>query len=78
MTQTTLKPSEYRCAMCGTIYDFTDFDAEAELAENFPGCSVEHCDIVCDDCFNGLPVKTWSEEWRHMSREEQGALNVQA
>lgn len=31
MTQTTLKPSEYRCAMCGTIYDLTDFDAEAEL-----------------------------------------------
>ena len=75
-TQTTLKPDEYRCAMCGTVYQFTDFDAKSELEANFPGGPVDQCDIVCGDCFNGLPTKEWSEHWCRLTREEQEKLNA--
>jgi hypothetical protein len=59
-----LDHNEYRCVMCGTVYQVTDFDAEAELQSNFPGCPIEQCVIVCDNCFDGLPVKEWSEDWK--------------
>lgn len=72
----TLKQNEYRCAHCGTVYEFTDFDAKTELETNFPCCSVEDCAIVCDDCFNGMPVKKWSDNWNSLSKEEQEKLNV--
>jgi hypothetical protein len=75
-TVTALKPDEYRCAMCGSVYQLTDFDAESELVENFAGCPVDQCAIVCDDCFKGLPVKQWSENWNSLTREEQEKLNA--
>lgn len=78
MTQTTLEVDEYRCANCGSVYQFTSFDSKAELEANFPGCSVEDCEIICDPCFNGMPVKQWSEHWNSLSRAEQEKLNVEA
>ena len=50
-----MKKNEYRCTMCGNIYQFAWSDEEAkeeaveyygkEMAEN------DHPSIVCDDCY---------------------------
>jgi rubredoxin len=49
-----MKDNEYRCAVCGMVYEKgqTDEEAEEELHNTF-GADVEpeDCDIVCDDCY---------------------------
>lgn len=77
-SETILKNDEYRCAHCGTVYQFTSFDAKAELEANFPGCPVEQCEIICDDCFNGMPVKSWGDHWSGSTREKQEKLKALA
>lgn len=64
---TTIGLNQYRCASCGGVFDkgWTDEEAIAELGDNFPKASVEHCSIVCDPCFNGMPVNDWSKDWKH-------------
>ena len=46
----------YKCAMCKEVFEEgrTKEDALAELAEVFPGASVEDCDVVCDDCWKKI------------------------
>ena len=63
---------QYRCAMCGEIFDRTTpkEEALAELHEQFgEDVSVEDCDIVCDDCWekvkpeNNVEIfKAWRKE----------------
>lgn len=47
---------QYTCYQCGGVFDmpkdWTDKDAEKELAENFPEWNKEDCEVVCDDCYN--------------------------
>lgn len=49
----------FQCAVCGGIFTPTWDDSEAvqEFEENFPGYSVDDCDIVCDDCYNQIMKK---------------------
>ena len=51
-----LKPNEYRCAICGNVYEKgqSEEEAHAELESNFPDVSVEDCDVVCDDCYKKM------------------------
>lgn len=70
-----LEASQYQCAMCDGIFQFTGHDAKAELKKMFPGCPVEECEIICDDCFNNAPVGYWSEHWKRLSPGEQKKFN---
>lgn len=47
---------KYKCAVCGKEFEsgWADEEAQEELAENFPGFSVEECIVVCDDCYQGI------------------------
>jgi hypothetical protein len=47
------EPLKYRCCLCGGefVSGWDDKEAVAELDENFPGFSVQHSEIVCDDCY---------------------------
>lgn len=44
---------KYKCAICKEEFgtDWPEEEAEAELAENFPGYDKQDCDVVCDDCY---------------------------
>lgn len=70
---TELKPNEFRCGCCGKVYQkgWSDEEAKAEAAENFPDFSVDECDLVCDDCFNkhfGPLVEEIKNEQQRTSR----------
>jgi hypothetical protein len=51
-----MKNSEYKCAMCGDVFEKgqSDEDAKDELQDVFPGFEIADCDLVCDDCYNNL------------------------
>ena len=46
----------YKCAVCGEVHEksWSDEEAAAELAENFPGFEPDDCGIVCDDCYKKM------------------------
>jgi len=48
----------YVCEACGETYrrdpDWTDADARAELARDFPSSMGEDLAILCDDCYRAL------------------------
>ena len=48
-----MKDNEFRCAICKQVFitEFTDEEAEMQLAEEFPGYIKEECELVCDDCY---------------------------
>lgn len=52
----TLKPNEYQCAMCRCVFEYgwSDEEATTELANNFPGFEKDDCDVICDDCYQGM------------------------
>ncbi|MCP4612126.1 MAG: hypothetical protein GY845_25810 [Planctomycetes bacterium] len=54
----TMNENEYKCAVCGGVYEFgrSDEEAKEELNNNFPGSPVADCAIVCDDCYIGIDV----------------------
>lgn len=43
----------YQCGMCGGVFEYCRPHDEAlvELEQNFPGCNVADCGIICDDCY---------------------------
>ncbi len=47
------KTESYKCAACGNTYvqDRTEEEVLKELKNNYPGLSVDDCEIVCDDCY---------------------------
>jgi hypothetical protein len=48
----------YKCSNCNLEFElvknWTDEDAIKEKEKNFPGITLEECDIVCDDCYQKL------------------------
>lgn len=48
-----LKQNQYECAVCRGIFDkgWSDEEAKEELQQEFPGYSVDDCDIVCENCY---------------------------
>lgn len=53
-------PTEFTCSLCGGSFTvaWTDEQARAEAAENFPGVSVDQMAVVCDVCFR--EVMDWA------------------
>ena len=49
-------PRTFTCDMCGEHCEsgWSEAEAEAELAENFPGIPKELCARVCDDCWEKI------------------------
>lgn len=58
-------PNQYRCEMCQGVFPkgWTDADAEAELAKNFPDADREQCAEVCTDCYKFLRTCTFAHRW---------------
>lgn len=48
--------NEYRCENCRRVFQYawTEEEALAEKDALFPDVPVEHCAVVCDDCFNAM------------------------
>lgn len=53
-----MNPNEYRCTICKIIWEkgWCDDEAKQELKDNFGNFSVDECEVVCDDCYNGLDM----------------------
>ena len=51
-----LKSNEYRCAICGGIFEKGQSEeaAQEEMKHNFPDVDKEDCDMVCDDCYKEI------------------------
>ena len=46
------KVETFQCYMCKGVFEKDPPGrAEKELEENFPGFSVDECEVVCDDCY---------------------------
>ena len=45
-----------QCVVCGLVFDseWTEEEAQAELARNFQGFKTEECEVVCEDCYQKL------------------------
>ena len=54
-----MKPNEYQCAVCNGVFEkgWSDEEAREELGENFPWCSVNDCELVCDDCYSKMMIE---------------------
>lgn len=50
------EPTTYVCAVCEGTFDkgWSDEEADAERAEQFPGFEQSDCDLVCDDCYKRM------------------------
>ncbi len=53
-----MKDNEYKCAMCGGVFEkgLTDEEAMKECVENFGEemASAEDNDVVCDSCYKNI------------------------
>lgn len=51
--ETKISPTEYTCAHCGETYEkgWTDEEAAAEKTQNWGEISMDHCAVICDDCY---------------------------
>ena len=60
-----MNKNEFRCAMCGGVFEKGNSDEEAleELNGNFPNIDIDDCELVCEDCYNKMieeyPIKTF-------------------
>ena len=47
---------EFTCASCGETFtqNWSEEEAEAELAITFPGYDKHECAIVCDECYKEM------------------------
>jgi rubredoxin len=50
-----VKPGQYRCEMCGGVFDFAWSDEEAKAEAESKGLDVLDCGVVCDDCYKLTP-----------------------
>lgn len=48
--------NEYKCAMCGNVYEKVTPDEEtmAECRSYFGNVSQDQCEVVCDDCWQKI------------------------
>ncbi len=60
-----MKDNEYKCAMCGGVFEkgWTDEEANAEM-KGFFGQSMQasECAVICDDCFQKIHPDTHPRE----------------
>jgi len=56
MDKKKLKKDEYRCEVCGGVFQKgrSDEEAIAEKEKLFSDVPLEDCGIVCDDCFKAM------------------------
>jgi hypothetical protein len=49
----------YTCDRCGETYEkgWTDEEADAEYAANFPGLADEPRSVICEDCYQAFMVQ---------------------
>lgn len=57
-----IKENEYKCRMCGVVFEkaWSDEEAAQELKDNFGNPSIDDCDIVCDDCYKNFMGTTFN------------------
>lgn len=48
--------NQYQCWKCKGVFEkgWSDEEAEAERAANWPRFSQDDCDVVCDDCYKAF------------------------
>jgi hypothetical protein len=70
ITEEPIGPNQYRCALCGGVFDkgWSDEEAKAEMEQNFPGMKADQEDLVCDPCYQALPIEQLSERWKNNDR----------
>jgi DNA-directed RNA polymerase subunit RPC12/RpoP len=54
-----MKENQYKCAVCGGVFDkvWSDEEAMEEYHKEFPGVPDEDREIVCDDCWNEITAQ---------------------
>jgi hypothetical protein len=61
-----MKSNEFKCFICKEVFEkgWTEQEAIVELNANYPGFTIEDCDMVCDDCYQkhfdpvtGIPLR---------------------
>lgn len=59
-----LAANEYRCDICGNVYEkaVTDDEAMAETKSYWPDASSEDCAVVCDDCWEKIKPEDHPQE----------------
>lgn len=63
-----MKPNAYECGICHGVFEkgWSDEEAAAEAAGNFPGLNIEQeGGLVCHDCYNkhiGAATEMWSAQ----------------
>lgn len=67
-----MKKNEYKCAICGGVFEkgWDDEEALAELNDNFPNVEIEDCDVVCDDCYKKMTQELPIEEFYKNNKGE--------
>ena len=50
---TGIKPIEYTCVICGGVFlnGWSEEEANAEFAKNYPSSDINDTEVVCDDCY---------------------------
>ena len=50
-------PDTFTCSICRGTFEkaWSDDEAKAEAAVNYPTTPFEDCGIVCDNCYHELP-----------------------
>ena len=79
-----MEANEFKCAMCGNVYEKGRSDKEAyrECVDNFGKDMTNHSelDIVCDDCYQKIKpiehpkelndaINSWKEYWDYAMEE---------
>ena len=79
-----MKKNEFKCAMCGNIYEKARSDKEAyqECVDNFGKQMIDYTelDIICDDCYQEIKpsehqeeylgaMEEWKETWNRALKE---------
>jgi hypothetical protein len=66
-----MKQNEYKCAICGNVYEkaYSDEEAMEECVELFGEMSGDDLLVVCDDCFEGIDPRDHKEELEKSKRE---------
>lgn len=64
-------PNQYKCHLCGDVCELGDDDeALAELQRDFPLASREHCEIICNDCYQKVHPEVCPEQHEQYKAEQ--------
>jgi len=69
-----MKDNEYKCAVCGGIFEMelTEEEAEEQLKREFGNINKKFCDIVCDDCFQEMNKQYSVEQFKENVEDQKG------